>query len=154
MSTKSPQTGPKRIGDAAAELGLETHVLRYWETEFTQLTPIRTRSGQRLYDHSHMTLLRHIQDLLHTQGMTIEGARRMLNALLNTTKQHKQADYTPHAQAQTYRHNAQAYNQDINKESIKNNALRTTLKDIQGELLRLQGLLNPARLQHTPRDPS
>ena len=67
-----------RIGEAAELLHLKTHVLRFWETEFSQLAPIRTDKGQRLYTEEHLSLLRRIQQLLHEQGMTIEGARRVL----------------------------------------------------------------------------
>ena len=67
-----------RIGEAAELLNLKTHVLRFWETEFPQLDPLRTGKGQRLYTERHLALLRRIQQLLHEQGMTIEGARRVL----------------------------------------------------------------------------
>ena len=67
-----------RIGEAAELLNLKTHVLRFWETEFPQLDPLRTDKGQRLYTETHLALLRRIQQLLHEQGMTIEGARRVL----------------------------------------------------------------------------
>ncbi|MDO5483476.1 MAG: MerR family transcriptional regulator [Desulfovibrionaceae bacterium] len=67
-----------RIGEAAELLNLKTHVLRFWETEFPQLAPLRTGKGQRLYTDAHLALLRRIQQLLHEQGMTIEGARRVL----------------------------------------------------------------------------
>ncbi|MDR1777707.1 MAG: MerR family transcriptional regulator [Desulfovibrio sp.] len=67
-----------RIGEAAELLNLKTHVLRFWETEFPQLSPTRTDKGQRLYTEGDMTLLRRIRQLLHEQGMTIEGARRVL----------------------------------------------------------------------------
>ncbi|MDR2572896.1 MAG: MerR family transcriptional regulator [Desulfovibrio sp.] len=67
-----------RIGEAAELLNLKTHVLRFWETEFPQLTPSRTGKGQRFYTETDMMLLRRIQQLLHEQGMTIEGARRVL----------------------------------------------------------------------------
>lgn len=67
-----------RIGEAAELLNLKTHVLRFWESEFPQLAPLRTDKGQRLYTESHLALLRRIRQLLHEQGMTIEGARRVL----------------------------------------------------------------------------
>ena len=68
-------------------LHLKTHVLRFWETDFSQLAPIRTDKGQRLYTEEHLALLRRIQQLLHEQGMTIEGARRVLqgSAVLDET---------------------------------------------------------------------
>ena len=67
-----------RIGEAAELLQLKTHVLRFWETEFPQLAPLRTEKGQRLYTEAHVALLRRIKQLLQEQGMTIEGARRVL----------------------------------------------------------------------------
>lgn len=67
-----------RIGEVAEMLNLKTHVLRFWETEFTQLEPLRTESGQRLYTEENVGMLRRIQQLLHEQGMTIEGAKRVL----------------------------------------------------------------------------
>lgn len=67
-----------RIGEAAELLGLKTHVLRFWEKEFSQLVPRRTDKGQRYYTESDLALLRRIRQLLHEQGMTIAGARRVL----------------------------------------------------------------------------
>lgn len=76
-----------RIGEAAELLGLKTHVLRYWESEFSQLVPRRTDKGQRFYTESDLALLRRIRQLLHEQGMTIVGARRVLegSAVLDET---------------------------------------------------------------------
>lgn len=67
-----------RIGEAAALLNLKTYVLRFWETEFPQLEPLRTEKGQRLYTEEHVVMLRAIKCLLHDRGMTIDGARRYL----------------------------------------------------------------------------
>lgn len=67
-----------RIGEVAELLNLKTYVLRFWETEFTQIEPLRTESGQRLYTEEHVELLRRIKHLLHEQGMTIDGARKIL----------------------------------------------------------------------------
>ncbi|MBR3663316.1 MAG: MerR family transcriptional regulator [Desulfovibrio sp.] len=68
-----------RIGEAAELLNLKSYVLRFWETEFPQLAPLRTDHGQRLYSEEHIALLRRIKQLLHEQGMTIDGARRVLD---------------------------------------------------------------------------
>lgn len=69
-----------RMGDVCRITGLEDHVLRYWETEFPQLTPRKSRGGHRLYEPEDVDLVLHIQDLLHVQGYTIAGARRRLDA--------------------------------------------------------------------------
>lgn len=68
-----------RIGEAAELLQLETHVLRFWQSKFPQLAPLRTEKGQRRYTEEDVALLRRIKQLLHEQGMTIEGARRVLD---------------------------------------------------------------------------
>ena len=70
--------GKYRIGQAADELGLRPSVLRYWESEFPQLEPVRTAKGQRLYTEEHLALLKTIRRLVHDEGLTIEGARRRL----------------------------------------------------------------------------
>ncbi len=67
-----------RIGEVAKLLGLQTSVLRYWESEFPTLAPQRTEKGQRLYSPENVALLRKVRTLLHEKGMTIEGARRVL----------------------------------------------------------------------------
>lgn len=67
-----------KIGQIAALLGLKPFVLRFWETEFPTLRPIRTPKGQRLYTDEHLRLLKAIQHLMHEEGMTLEGARRKL----------------------------------------------------------------------------
>jgi DNA-binding transcriptional MerR regulator len=67
-----------RIGEVAKLLNVNASALRFWETEFPQIAPLRTGSEQRLYTESHIATLRRIQQLLHEQGMTIDGARRVL----------------------------------------------------------------------------
>jgi len=67
-----------KIGQIADKLGLKPFVLRFWETEFPSLKPIRTPKGQRLYTEAHLSLLRDIQRLMHEEGMTLSGARKKL----------------------------------------------------------------------------
>lgn len=68
-----------KIGEAATLLNLKTYVLRFWETEFPQIAPLRTDKGQRLYTQEHIALLAYIRYLLHEKGLTIEGARKELH---------------------------------------------------------------------------
>jgi DNA-binding transcriptional MerR regulator len=67
-----------RIGEVAGYLGLETHVLRYWESVFPQLKPVRAPSRQRLFRREDIQTLLTIYSLLYEQGFTIAGARRYL----------------------------------------------------------------------------
>jgi len=67
-----------KIGEVAALLELKTHVLRYWETEFSALKPVKSRSNQRLYRRKDVETALLIKDLLYRQGFTIAGARQQL----------------------------------------------------------------------------
>lgn len=67
-----------KIGEAARLLGVKPYVLRFWESEFEQIEPIRKASGQRAYTDDHLQIIRRIQYLLHEKGLTIEGAKKQL----------------------------------------------------------------------------
>jgi DNA-binding transcriptional MerR regulator len=67
-----------KIGQAAKEIGVKTYVLRFWESEFDEIEPIRTESGQRLYTEEHIEIIREIKRLLYDEGLTIEGAKKKL----------------------------------------------------------------------------
>jgi DNA-binding transcriptional MerR regulator len=67
-----------RIGDVARICGLETYVLRFWETQFPRLKPSKSQTGQRLYRRSEVELALEIRRLLHQEGYTIPGARQAL----------------------------------------------------------------------------
>jgi len=68
-----------KIGEASKITGVENHVLRYWEKEFSQIRPRRSPSGQRLYRHKDVACFLHIKHLLHERGFTIAGARNVLD---------------------------------------------------------------------------
>jgi len=69
----------RSIGEAADELGLQPHVLRYWETKFKQsLKPLKRRDGRRMFRPEDMAALRAIQLLVHDRGMTLKGAGKVL----------------------------------------------------------------------------
>ena len=67
-----------RIGDASRIVGVEPYVLRYWESEFSQLKPSRADSKQRTYQRKDLETLLEIKRLLYEERMTIEGARLRL----------------------------------------------------------------------------
>ncbi len=76
---KAPLSRTYRIGEAAHILKVETSTLRFWEDEFPELKPARTPKKQRIYTQRDMDLLKRIRTLLYDQGMTIEGARKVLD---------------------------------------------------------------------------
>ena len=67
-----------RIGEVAGIVGVEPHVLRYWETEFRSIRPQKSRKGQRIYSRKDVQKLLRVKDLLYGQGFTIAGARKRL----------------------------------------------------------------------------
>ena len=69
-----------RIGDVSEIAGVETHVLRFWETEFPTLRPRKTSSGQRQYRRKDVETVLTIKDLLYGEGYTIAGARKALRS--------------------------------------------------------------------------
>lgn len=77
MSEK--QAGAFRtISEAAEELGIPPHVLRFWESRFAQVKPLKRGGGRRYYRPEDLDLLKGIRRLLHGQGYTIRGAQRVL----------------------------------------------------------------------------
>ena len=67
-----------KIGDVARICGVETYVLRFWETQFPQLKPKKSGAGQRLYRRHDVELALKIKSLVHTEGYTLSGARQAL----------------------------------------------------------------------------
>lgn len=68
------------IGEVSELCGVKPHVLRYWEQEFTQLSPVKRRGNRRYYQHHEVLLIRRIRALLYDDGFTISGARNLLDA--------------------------------------------------------------------------
>ncbi len=77
MTDKSAQAF-RTIGEAAAEIGVPHHVLRFWETRFEQLQPLKRGGNRRYYRPADMALLHDIHRMLHTDGLTIRGAQKLL----------------------------------------------------------------------------
>ncbi len=67
-----------KIGNVAKLLDLNTSVLRFWEEEFEELNPIRTQTGQRLYSTQDIAIAKRLKKLLHENGLTLEGAKKLL----------------------------------------------------------------------------
>lgn len=67
-----------RIGEVSQIVGVQPHVLRYWETEFRTIRPQKSHKGQRVYSRRDVEKLLRVKDLLKNQGFTIAGARKKL----------------------------------------------------------------------------
>jgi DNA-binding transcriptional MerR regulator len=68
----------RTISEVADELHIPQHVLRFWETKFPQVKPLKRGGGRRYYRPDDISLLRRISDLLYIQGYTIKGVQRLL----------------------------------------------------------------------------
>ncbi|MGD0105868.1 MAG: MerR family transcriptional regulator [Rhodopila sp.] len=68
----------RTISEVADDLHIPQHVLRFWETKFPQVRPLKRGGGRRYYRPDDIDLLRRIADLLYTQGYTIKGVQRLL----------------------------------------------------------------------------
>lgn len=74
---KSPSAF-RTISEVGEILGIPAHVLRFWESKFTQIKPVKRGGGRRYYRPEDVALIRMVQHLLHEQGMTIKGAQKVL----------------------------------------------------------------------------
>src|SRR3954449_3069853 len=67
-----------KIGEVCEHVGVQPHVLRYWETEFPMLAPQKNRAGQRVYRRKDVEMVLRIRDLLYEEKFTIAGAKKKL----------------------------------------------------------------------------
>lgn len=70
----------KTIAEVADELGVATHVLRFWETKFSQIKPMKTSGGRRYYRPDDVEIIKLIKNLLYGNRYTIEGAQQLIKS--------------------------------------------------------------------------
>src|SRR6266446_1599058 len=75
-----------RIGEVSELCHLRAYVLRFWETEFPQLKPVKSNTGQRMYRRKDVDAVLRIKKLLYEEGFTIAGARQQLRSDLKLEK--------------------------------------------------------------------
>jgi len=80
VTPKKSQQAFRTISEVADELDLPQHVLRFWETKFSQISPMKRGGGRRYYRPEDVELLRTIKALLHFDGYTIKGVQKLLSA--------------------------------------------------------------------------
>ena len=78
-----------KVGEVGKIVGVPAYVLRFWETEFKNIRPKRTPSGQRLYRKRDVERILRIKQLLYEKRFTIEGAKQYLKEQAATKKQHQ-----------------------------------------------------------------
>ena len=78
MTSQLPPKLYFRIGEVASLVGVEPHVLRYWEREFRSIRPTKSAKGQRVYSRRDVENLMRVRQLLYAEGFTIAGAKKKL----------------------------------------------------------------------------
>ena len=99
-SEKIDYSALRAIGDVADTLGLPAHVLRFWETKFPQVRPLKRGGGRRYYRPEDVDLLRRIQRLLYGEGYTIKGVQRLLRDPHGTASPADDQDEGPEAEGE------------------------------------------------------
>lgn len=92
----------RTIGEVSAALGIRPHVLRYWEDQFPQLTPLKRAGGRRLYRPEDVAMVERIDRLVTREGYTLKGARAALGdvrAKAAATNQDASSDLVPRLKA-------------------------------------------------------
>ena len=74
----------RTIGELSAELGVAQHILRYWETKFSQLKPLQRAGNRRYYRPADVALVRRIHKLLNEEGYTVKGVQKLLRSKAET----------------------------------------------------------------------
>jgi DNA-binding transcriptional MerR regulator len=88
-----------RIGEVSTLCRLPAYVLRFWETEFPQLKPVKSSTGQRMYRRKDVEAVLRIKKLLYGEGFTIAGARQQLRVEATTTRNQAPLPFPAHSVA-------------------------------------------------------
>ena len=96
MSPEKPQIKKLyySISEVSKITGLKQYVLRYWETEFSQLKPPKNRAGNRTYRKKDIDIIHKIKDLLYKKKFTIEGARKQMETVVIAKDTEISSDFT------------------------------------------------------------
>lgn len=78
---KKSATAYRTISEVASDLGVATHVLRFWESKFPQIKPLKRAGGRRYYRPGDIVVLKLIQELLYKEGYTIRGVQTYLKKM-------------------------------------------------------------------------
>jgi len=127
MSSALPDKQFFKIGEAAEIVGVKAHVLRYWESEFPTIKPLKTRGAHRMYRRADVELLCVIHKLLHQEGYTIAGARKRVREL--------RGEETPEPEV---------------AEAARELALRAELIQVRNDLTELLARLDASRESSVP----
>ena len=139
MNVKSPEA-VRTISEVSKDLSLPQHVLRFWETKFVQIKPIKRGGGRRYYRPEDVRLLKGIKSLLYNDGYTIRGVQKVIKE--NGTRQLLEYDRTNKDFTENKKDNNEIsdYN-NINKHSLSDTK-RKKLMNVLDDLVLLRKKLD------------
>ncbi len=139
MNSKSPEAF-RTISEVSKDLSLPQHVLRFWETKFVQIKPIKRGGGRRYYRPEDVMLLKGIKALLYNDGYTIRGVQKVIKE--NGTKKLLQVENENKLFTVTKKDNKS----ELTQNAISNNAIsetkRTKLMNVLNDLISLRKKLD------------
>ncbi len=131
----------RTISEVADELGVQQHVLRFWETKFSQIKPLKRGGGRRYYRPEDVQLLKAIHCLLYVEGYTIKGVQKLLREAGKKRIIENFSDNTEKQDQKSFPSD-QALKSSGQSSSI-NGTQRKALEDILAELKELRGMIKP-----------
>lgn len=134
----------RTISEVAGELDVQQHVLRFWETKFSQVRPLKRGGGRRYYRPEDVALLKKIHTLLYTEGYTIKGVQKLLREHgKNFVLQEEVSEISPVASNNDQPDLAQAYaSQSVDpQDQPLSSKQRSILNAMLGDLKELRGMI-------------
>lgn len=135
-------TAFRTTGEAAEELDIPPHVLRFWESKFPQIRPLKRGGGRRYYRPEDLDLLRRIRQYLHQEGYTIRGVQKLLREGMAHNKEPASAAADPGKPAALFDFAAVDDPGPPIEPASRPEALRTALDEVGRELVRIRLLLD------------
>jgi DNA-binding transcriptional MerR regulator len=145
MAIKSPEAF-RTISEVSNDLSLPQHVLRFWETKFAQIKPIKRGGGRRYYRPEDVDLLKGIKNLLYNDGYTIRGVQKVIreNGSKNILFSNNKANIKVQQKTFTDKENNYNSEQNIQLRSAEtlSNTKRKKLMDVMQNLVELQNKIS------------
>ncbi|MGH1375981.1 MAG: MerR family transcriptional regulator [Alphaproteobacteria bacterium] len=147
--TKKSKAAFRTISEVAQELGVQQHVLRFWETKFSQIKPLKRGGGRRYYRPEDLELLQAIHHLLYIEGYTIKGVQKLLRdagkkQIVSNFSGERKLDANPQARAPKQDTSAVSDDSVANGDKLSQKQKRA-LEDVLAELQELRGMVKGQR---------
>ena len=135
MNSKSPEAF-RTISEVSKDLSLPQHVLRFWETKFVQIKPIKRGGGRRYYRPEDVRLLKGIKTLLYNDGYTIRGVQKVIKE--NGTKKLIKLEQANNSFTEQEIKNTSSQNESLLPQHSMNDTKRKKLINVLDDLIQLK----------------